>query len=135
MYSKPSTSLTNIKQREGETLKSYLKQFSDEATRVHSVPKGGILFTAMGGVYPKTKLWNDLQERDCRTFEEFSANAEKYLHLRMLKRPWGKLTPPPKTPKIRRGNTRSLSRMTRNGSDLRIPLHQLYFPGIPTTLS
>ena len=33
----------------------------------------------MGGVHPKTKLWNDLQEIDYRTLEEFYARAQKYL--------------------------------------------------------
>ena len=60
IYSKPGNSLTNIKQCESKTLKSYLKRFSDEAARVHSAPEGGVLFAAMGGVRPKTKLWNDL---------------------------------------------------------------------------
>ena len=60
IYSKPGNSLTNIKQCEGKTLKSYLKWFSNEATRVHSTPEGGVLFTVIGGVCPKTKLWNDL---------------------------------------------------------------------------
>ena len=60
IYSKLGSSLTNIKQREGETLKSYLKRFSDEAARVHNAPEDGVLFAAMGGVHPKTKLWNDL---------------------------------------------------------------------------
>ena len=32
-------------------------------------------------VHPKTKLWNDLQERDCRTLEEFYARDEKYLRV------------------------------------------------------
>ena len=63
IYSKPGSNLTNIKQREGETLKSYLKRFNDEAARVHSVLEGGVLFAAMGGFCPKTKLWNDLQEK------------------------------------------------------------------------
>ena len=71
--------MTNIKQRKGEALKSYLKWFSDKAARVHSAPEGRVLFTATGGVYPKTKLWNNLHKRDCRTFEEFYARVEKYL--------------------------------------------------------
>ena len=73
--------MTNIKQREGETLKSYLKRFNDEAARVYSVPESGVLFAAMSEICPKTKLWNDLQERDCRTFEEFYARAEKYMRV------------------------------------------------------
>ena len=93
------------------------------------------MFAAIGGVCPKTKLWNDMQERDCRTFEEFCTRAESTCVLRMLRRPFGKLTPSPKTPKTRktrRENTRSLSRMTKNDSNLRIELQQLYYPGVPT---
>ena len=90
IYSKPGSSLTNIKQREGETLKSYLRHFSDEAARVHSAPEEGVLFAAMGGVRPKTKLWNDLQERDCRTLEEFYARAEKHLRVENAEEALGK---------------------------------------------
>ena len=86
--------MTNIKQCKGETFKSYLKWFSDEATRVHSVPESRVLFAAMGGVRPKTKLWNDLQKRDCRTFEEFYARTEKYLRVENAEEALGKADSP-----------------------------------------
>ena len=83
----------------------------------------------MGGVRPKTKLWNDLQKKDCKTLEEFYAKTEKYLCVENAEGALGKAEPLPKTPrtrKKRKGNLKSLSRMIRNGSDLRIALHQLY---------
>ena len=91
--------MTNIKQREGETLKSYLKRFSDEAARVHSAPKGRVLFASMGGGCPKTKLWKDLQERDCRTLEEFYATIEKYLRVGNAEEALGKADSPTKNSK------------------------------------
>ena len=98
--------MTNIKQREGETLKSYLKHFNDEAAKVHSVPEDGVLFAAMGGVCPKTKLWNDLQERDCRTLEEFYARAEKYLRVENTEEALGKTDSPIKNPKDKKEKKR-----------------------------
>ena len=53
----------------------------------------------MGGVRPKTKLWNDLQERDCRTLEEFYARAEKYLRVKNTEEALGKTNSPIKDPK------------------------------------
>ena len=96
--------MTNIKKREGETFKSYLKWFNDKAARVHSVPEGGVLFYAMGGVRPKTKLWNDLQERDCRTLEEFYAKAEKYLCVENVEEALGKDDSPTKNSKDKKEN-------------------------------
>ena len=98
--------MTNIKQGEGETLKSYLKRFSDEAARVHSAPEGEILFAAMGGVLLKTKLWNDLQERDCRTLEDFYARAEKYLCVENAKKALGKTDSPIKNRKDKKKKKR-----------------------------
>ena len=91
--------MTNIKQHEGETLRSYLRHFKDEAARVHSAPEGGVLFAAMGGVHPKIKLWNDLQERDCRTLEEFYARVEKYLRVENVEEALGKADSPTKNSK------------------------------------
>ena len=91
--------MTNIKQCEGETLKFYLKRFNDEAARVHSAPEGGVLFAAMSGVCLKTKLWNDLQERDCRALEEFYARAEKYLRIENTEEALGKIDSSTKNPK------------------------------------
>ena len=45
------------------------------------MPEGRVLFAAMGGVHPKTKLWNNLQERDYRRLKEFYAWDEKYLRV------------------------------------------------------
>ena len=98
--------MTNIKQREGETLKSYLKHFSDEAARVYSVSEGGVLFAAMGRVCSKTKLWNNLQERDCRTLEEFYARAEKYLCLKNTEEALGKTDSPTKNPEDKKEKKR-----------------------------
>ena len=98
--------MTNIKLHEGETLKSYLKRFSDEAARVHSAPEGGVLFAAMGGVCPNTKLWNDLQERDCRTLEEFYAIFEKYLCIENTNEALGKTNSPIKNPKDKKEKKR-----------------------------
>ena len=36
----------------------------------------------------KTKLWNDMEERDCRTLEEFYARVKSTYVLRMPRRPW-----------------------------------------------
>ena len=53
----------------------------------------------MGGVCPKSKLWNDLQERDCRALEEFYVRAEKYLHVENTVEAFEKIDSPIKSPK------------------------------------
>ena len=53
----------------------------------------------MGGVYPKTKLWNNLQERDSTTLEEFYAKAEKYLCVENANEALGKADSPTKNSK------------------------------------
>ena len=60
----------------------------------------------MGGVRPKTKIWNDLQERDCRTFEEFYARAEKYLRIENAEEALGKTDSPIKNPKDKKEKKR-----------------------------
>ena len=77
----------------------------------------------MGGVYLKTKFWNDLQKG---TFKEFYARAEKYLRVENAEEALGKADFPTKNPRIRKrrkGNLRYLSRMIKNSIDLRIALH------------
>ena len=44
----------------------------------------------MGGVCSKAKLWNDLQERDCRTREEFYARDKKYIRIENVEEAMGK---------------------------------------------
>ena len=84
----------------------YLKRFNDEASRVYSEHEGRVVFAVMSGVRPKTKLWNDLQERDYRTLEEFYAKAEKYLRVENAKEALGKADYPTKNSKDKKDKKR-----------------------------
>ena len=70
------------------------------------MPEGGVLFVAMGGVRLKTKLWNDLQKRDCKTLEEFYAMAEKYLCVENAEDGLGKTDSPTKNSKDKKEKKR-----------------------------
>ena len=96
---------------------------------VHSAPEGGVLFAAMGGVRPKTKLWKNLQEMDYRTLEEFYAWVEKYRRFENAEEALGKANPPTKNSKDKKEKKRKLEESKpndQNGNDLRIVLHQLH---------
>ena len=53
----------------------------------------------MGGVCPKTKLWNNLKERDYMTLKEFYVRAEKYLRVENVEEAQGKANSPTKNSK------------------------------------
>ena len=60
----------------------------------------------MGGVHPKTKLWHNLQEKDCRTLKEFYARAEKYLRVENVEEALGKVDSPTKISKDKKEKKR-----------------------------
>ena len=68
----------------------------------------------MGGVPPKTQLWNDLQERDYRTLEEFYARDEKYLFIENVEVALGKADYPTKNSKDKKEKKRKLKESKSN---------------------
>ena len=60
----------------------------------------------MGGFHLKTKVWNDMQERDCRILEEFYTMAEKYLHVENAEEALGKADTPTKNSKDKKEKKR-----------------------------
>ena len=52
----PFAHLGNVKQRKGESLKSYFNRFMEESTYVKGMPDVGVLTHLTNGVLPKTLL-------------------------------------------------------------------------------
>ena len=73
--------LGNVKQKKGETLKLYINRFNDMSNFVTWSPHAGILTHLMNGVPPETPFWDKLQQKECRSVDEFYRKSHKYLKL------------------------------------------------------
>ena len=57
----PLAHLRNVKQKKGETLKSYINCFNDMSNFVTWSPDAGILAHLTNRVLPETPFWDELQ--------------------------------------------------------------------------
>ena len=67
----------SIKQGPNETLKSYIKHFNDELTKIHNPQENGVMMVAISGVRPETPFWDKLQKDECKSLMEFYRRANK----------------------------------------------------------
>ncbi|PON93255.1 hypothetical protein TorRG33x02_108260 [Trema orientale] len=77
----PCLTLVNVRQKENESLCSYLKRFNKEASKVYNVPEGGILMALAGGVWPNIPIWKNLQKVHCTDVEDFYQRAKKNMRM------------------------------------------------------
>ena len=77
----PLAYLGNVKQKKGESLKSFLNRFTMELSKVRWAPNAGVLAHLTNGVLPKTPLWDELQQKECKSISEFYKKANKLLKL------------------------------------------------------
>ena len=77
----PLAHLGNVKQKNGESLKSYLNHFIIELAHVRWALDAGILAHLTNGVLSETPLWDELQQKECRNVGEFYRKANKFLKL------------------------------------------------------
>ena len=67
----------NVKQKKGETLKSYINHFNDMSDFVTWSPDAGILAHLTNGVLPKTPFRDELQQKECQSIDKFYRKARK----------------------------------------------------------
>ena len=77
----PLVHLGNLKQKQGETLKSYINYFNDMSNFVTWSPDARILAHLTNGVLLEISFWDELQQKECRKVDEFYRKACKYLKL------------------------------------------------------
>ena len=70
-----ASTLTNVRQQPGETLKSYLTRFNLEVARARDVDDSGHLMAVRAGVMPGSALWDDMQGKPVRSITEFNRRA------------------------------------------------------------
>ena len=70
-----------MKQKKGETLKSYINRFNNMSNFITWSPNVGILVHLMNGVLLKTPFWDELQQKECRNVDGFYRKARKYMKL------------------------------------------------------
>ena len=73
--------LVNIEQKKGESLKSYINCFNKTLAFVMWSPDRGILAHLTNRVLPEILLWDKLQQKECRSVNEFYRKASKFLKL------------------------------------------------------
>ena len=73
----PLAHLENVKQKKGETLKSYINHFNEMRNFVTWSPDTKVLAHLINGVLPETLLWGELQQKKCRSVNEFYKKAKK----------------------------------------------------------
>ena len=71
----------DIRQKEGESLKSYIQRFMQAASRAKSVDDEGKMMAITAGVRPQTDLWKSLSKNGVKTTQEFLDRADKYIKL------------------------------------------------------
>ena len=81
----PLAHLGNVKQKKGETLQSYINYFNEMSNFVVWSLVAGILAHLTNGVLLKTAFWDELQQKECRSVDEFYRKACKYLKLEDFK--------------------------------------------------
>ena len=77
----PLAHLGNVKQKKGETLKSYINHFNETSSFVMWSPDDGILAHLTNGVLPKTLFWDEIPQKKYRSVSEFYRKASKFLKL------------------------------------------------------
>lgn len=71
-----ASSLSNIKQKTGETLKQYLARFNIEAARARDVDDSSYLMAIRVGILTTSVFWEDLQRKPVYTLTEFTRRAQ-----------------------------------------------------------
>ena len=77
----PLVHLGNVKQKKDESLKSYLNHFMEESSYVISTPDASVLAYLTNGVVPETPFWDELQQKECKSVNEFYRKVNKFLKL------------------------------------------------------
>ena len=80
-YATPMSRLASINQVLHETLKAYIRQFNEELATIHNPQENGVLMAAISGVPPETPFWDQLQNDECKTLQEFYRRVHKIMHL------------------------------------------------------
>ena len=73
--------LGNVKQKNGESFKSYLNCFTTELSRVRLALDIGVLAHLTNEVLLETPFWDELQQKKCKNVSEFYKKASKFLKL------------------------------------------------------
>ncbi|XP_062114333.1 uncharacterized protein LOC133825397 [Humulus lupulus] len=76
-----STSLANIKQGEGESLKSYIHRFNMEVAKVGSLSRGEFKMEITAGVRSGSKLLDNMLKTEATDLDEFYEIAQKYIRI------------------------------------------------------
>ena len=76
-----ASTLTNVRQQPGETLKSYLTRFNLEVARARDVDDSGHLMDIHAGVLPGSALWDDMQGKPVRSITEFNRRAQRFVNV------------------------------------------------------
>ena len=84
-YATPLSRIANIKQGPNETLKSYIKHFNDELTKIHNPQENRVMMAAISRVQPETPFWDKLQKNECKLLMEFYKRANKIMHLEIAR--------------------------------------------------
>ena len=74
--------LGNVKQNEGESLKSFLNHFTTELSRVRWALDAGVLVHLTNGVLLETPFWDTLHQKESNNESEFYKKASKFLKLK-----------------------------------------------------
>ena len=77
----PLVHLRNIKQKKGESLKSYINHCTEKSSCVTWSPNEGVLAHLRNGVLPETPFWDELQQQERRSVSGFKREANKFLKL------------------------------------------------------
>ena len=76
-----ASSLANIIQKVGDTLKQYLTKFNIEAARAWGVDDSSHLLAIRAGILPSSPFWDDLQRNSVYTLAEFTKRAQRAVNL------------------------------------------------------
>ncbi|XP_074348919.1 uncharacterized protein LOC141687513 [Apium graveolens] len=77
-YTPPVTTLTNVKQKEGESLTSYFKRFNTESTLVRGATDETLKILLIAGLRVGTYFWKHLQGKDPVSLADVLAQAESF---------------------------------------------------------
>ncbi|XP_062103648.1 uncharacterized protein LOC133814741 [Humulus lupulus] len=76
-----ASSLENIKQQSGESLKKYIVRFNIEASLARDVDDSNHLMAIRAGILPESAFWDDLQQKSVRTIMEFTLRAQRFINV------------------------------------------------------
>lgn len=85
--------LVDIRQKEGESLKSYIQRFMQTASRAKIVGNEGKMMEITAGVRRQSDLWKSFKKNGVKTTQEFLDRADKYIKLEEALRNEGKSSP------------------------------------------